>query len=56
MPRPGAVDVLGHRDQLCPGFLQRVGDRRVVVAVAGEAIDLVDDHVVDIALLLKTGE
>ncbi len=24
----GAVDVLGDGDQLCPGFLQRVGDRR----------------------------
>jgi hypothetical protein len=33
--------------------LQRVGDRRGVVAVAREAIHLVDDHVVKIALRLK---
>ena len=48
-----AVDVLGHRDQLDPGFVQRVGDRRVVVAVASEAIDLVDDHVIEVSLGLK---
>ena len=46
----GAVDVLGNRDQLDPCLVKRVGDGRVVVAVAGEAIDLVDDHAVEVAL------
>ena len=49
----GAVDVLGDRDKLDIGLVQRVGDGRVVVAVAGEAVDLVDDHVVEIALRLQ---
>jgi len=52
----GAVDVLGNRDKLDACFVQGVGDRRVVVAVAGEAIDLVDDHVVEVALLIESGE
>jgi hypothetical protein len=52
----GAVDVLGHRDQLDSRLVKRVGDRRVVIAVAGEAIDLVDDHVVEIPLCFEAGE
>jgi hypothetical protein len=52
-PDRSAVDVLRYRNQLGPCFLQGVGDRRVVVSIAGEAIDLVDDHVVEIALLLE---
>lgn len=55
-PDRDAVDVLGDGDQLGPGFLQRVGDRRVVVAIASEPVHLVDDHVIQVALCLKAGE
>ncbi|HEY2717357.1 MAG TPA: hypothetical protein VGI73_14155 [Solirubrobacterales bacterium] len=51
-----AIDVLGDGDQLDAGFMQRVGDSGVVVAVAGEAIDLVDDHEVQVALRLQPSE
>lgn len=35
-----------------PAAFQGVADRRVVVAVAGEPVDLVHDHVVEVSLLL----
>jgi len=46
------VDVLRHRDQFDARVVQVVGDRRVVVAVASKPVNLVDDHVVQVALAL----
>ncbi len=41
------VDVLGTRHQLDPGFLQGQGDHQVIHPVASQAVDLVDDQVVN---------
>ncbi|HEV7942665.1 MAG TPA: hypothetical protein VGP17_07685 [Solirubrobacteraceae bacterium] len=43
------VDVLGDRHKFDAGALQGVADRGVVVAVAGEPVDFVNDHIVQVA-------
>ncbi|HEX7245075.1 MAG TPA: hypothetical protein VF245_05865 [Solirubrobacterales bacterium] len=45
------VNVLGDGDELRPRFLDRHDDLHIVGAIAGQAVNLVDDHVVDIAAL-----
>lgn len=45
-----------NRDKLDPGFVQGVGDRRVVLAVASEAVDLVDDHVVEVTFCFQASQ
>ncbi len=47
--KPGRrlVDVLGDGHQLSPGLSDRQIDRYVVCAVARQAIDLMDDDVLD---------
>ncbi|MDA8282824.1 MAG: hypothetical protein M0Z42_05880 [Actinomycetota bacterium] len=45
------VDVLGHRHQRRAGFSDRQVDRDIIRAVTGQSVDLVDDDVIDIALL-----
>ncbi len=44
------VDVLADGHQLGAGLLDGHVDRDVVGAVAGQAVDLVDDDVVDVVL------
>jgi hypothetical protein len=46
------VDVLADGHEFHSGALQGVADRRVVVAVARETVDLVHDHIVEVPLLL----
>nr|WP_257016019.1 hypothetical protein [Rhodococcus sp. ACS1] len=51
----GFVDVFGRGDQLGAGLLDRHVDFNVVGPVAGQAVDLMDDHVVDV-IVLDVGE
>ncbi|HEX9776015.1 MAG TPA: hypothetical protein VGB83_10610 [Actinomycetota bacterium] len=50
------VDVLRYGDQLRARLVQGDTDERVVVAVAGQAVDLVDDDVVDAAFGMDAPE
>ncbi len=52
----GLVDVLGHRDELGSGLADGKCDLHVVPAVAGKAVDLVDDDVVRVSLLSQPSQ
>jgi hypothetical protein len=52
LPRRRGVDVLQHRDELRPGLAQPIVDHGVVHRVAGEAVELVDNDVIDVAVAL----
>ncbi len=49
--RGGLVEVLGHRDEGHPAAAQQRADGDVVLHVAGQPVDLVDDDGLDVALL-----
>ena len=49
--RGGLVQVLGHRDEGDPAAAQQSPDGDVVLHVAGQPVDLVDDDGLDVALL-----
>jgi len=50
------VDVLGGGDQAGAGLVEDAVDVDVVGAVAGEAVEFVDDDVVDVAGVLEVVE
>ncbi|HEV7942448.1 MAG TPA: hypothetical protein VGP17_06555 [Solirubrobacteraceae bacterium] len=50
-PRRRLVDVLRDRHQLGTGLLERQVDERIIDPVARQAINLVDDDVLDFVLL-----
>ncbi|MDT3438285.1 hypothetical protein QOZ89_01510 [Pseudofrankia sp. BMG5.37] len=52
----GLVDVFFDAHERCTRGLQLEHDVGVVPPVAGEAVHLVQDHVVDVALLLDEGQ
>ncbi|HSZ06863.1 MAG TPA: hypothetical protein VK778_16870 [Solirubrobacteraceae bacterium] len=52
----GLIDVLRGADQPCAGKLDLEQHVCVIAAVAGEPIDLPEDHVVDVALLFDAPE
>ncbi len=52
LARRRAVDVLHDRDQLRSGLVEPVGDHRIVHRVTGEAVELVHDREVDVAVAL----
>ena len=52
----GLVDVLGGGDQAGAGLVEDAVDVDVVGAVAGEAVEFVDDDVVDVAGFLEIVE
>ncbi len=56
LPWRGVVNVLLDRDQLRPAALEFEEDVGVVAAVAGEAVHLVEDDVVDVAVVADPGE
>ena len=54
--RGGLVQVLGHRDEGDPAAAQQGADGDVVLHVAGQPVDLVDDDGLDVALLADPGQ
>ncbi|MCL5734751.1 MAG: hypothetical protein M1274_04040 [Actinobacteria bacterium] len=46
--RGSLVDALGGRDQPDPGSIQDSVDLHIVGSISSQAVDLVDDHVVDV--------
>ena len=52
----GLVDVLGGGDQAGTGLVEDAVDVDVVGAVAGEAVEFVDDTIVDVAGVLEVVE
>jgi hypothetical protein len=48
------VDVLGGDDKACPGQLDLEQHVRVIAAIAGKAVDLPENHEIDIVLLFDS--